>query len=156
MRFIVPSIVSCIGLSCLAAGSFGQTPGGGEQPLPAKYPVVYWELASNDADTSAAFFRDVFGWEIAYDRETTIHECRTRGERGGINGGIFTLKEAKLPFLTVYIRVDSLAAKAEEVRKHGGLVVIDPVEISPGVWICLFNDPSGATFAMIESKPGAE
>ena len=27
-----------------------------------------------------------------------------------------------------------------------------PHEIGPGTWICLFNDPSGVTFAMLEKR----
>jgi predicted enzyme related to lactoylglutathione lyase len=147
----------CTGLLAIAAGGVAQADQDAvSQPPPAKYPVVYWELASDNADSSVAFFKKVFGWEIQYDPATTIHECMTRGERGGIHGGVFTLQQAKLPFLTVYIRVDSLEAKAEAVRKAGGLVVIEPVEIAPGTWICLFNDPSGVTFAMIEPRPRKE
>jgi predicted enzyme related to lactoylglutathione lyase len=32
------------------------------------------------------------------------------------------------------------------------MIVEPPHEISPGTWICLFNDPSGVTFAMLEKR----
>lgn len=29
-----------------------------------KNPVVYWEIASNDAEKSVKFMKDVFGWKF--------------------------------------------------------------------------------------------
>jgi predicted enzyme related to lactoylglutathione lyase len=40
--------------------------------------------------------------------------------------------------------------KAKLIEKHGGLIIEAPFEINPGVKICLFNEPSGATLAMVE------
>jgi predicted enzyme related to lactoylglutathione lyase len=71
-------------------------------------------------------------------------------------GGIFTLKRAKLPFISLYIQVENIEEKTKEVEKHGGLIKDPPFEISPGTWLCLFNEPSGVEFAMIayENKIG--
>ena len=57
--------------------------------------------------------------------------------------------------------ISDYAARAEVAEKvdtvelieaKGGLVIEEPHEISSGSWICLFNDPSGATFAMIQQE----
>jgi predicted enzyme related to lactoylglutathione lyase len=66
-------------------------------------------------------------------------------------GYIFTLRQAKLPFLAIYIRVADIAAKRELVLKHGGSIVIEPTTIGDSR-ICLFNEPSGVTFAMIQDS----
>ena len=116
-------------------------------------PVVYWELASNNAEKSVEFLRKVFDWAPEYDRESTIYEFPAGNSRelfGG--GGVFTLRRSKLPFLTVFIRVKDIDDKASLIEKHGGLIVEAPFEISPTVKICLFNEPSGVTLAMIEKK----
>jgi predicted enzyme related to lactoylglutathione lyase len=42
---------------------------------------------------------------------------------------------------------------AEDGGIDGGLLHTEPHEIFPGIWICLFNDPSGVTFAMLEHRP---
>ena len=67
-------------------------------------------------------------------------------------GGVFTLRKAKLPFMCLYICVDDIEAKAKLVEEAGGLIVEAPFEIQSGTKICLFNEPSGVTFAMIQSK----
>ncbi len=116
-------------------------------------PVVYWELASHDADKTAGFLREVFGWMPEYDAKTTIFEFpagEARQEFSG--GGVFTLRRARLPFLTIYISVDNIESKAALVRKQGGFIVEEPFEISPGIKICLFNEPCGVTLAMLEKK----
>jgi predicted enzyme related to lactoylglutathione lyase len=51
--------------------------------------------------------------------------------------------------------VEDIHAMAEKIAQHGGFIVDPPAELSPGEWVCLFNEPSGVTFAMIqESQPG--
>ena len=114
-------------------------------------PVVYWELASNDAEKSIDFLKKVFGWVPEYDKKTGIYELPAgEASRDFSGGGVFTLKRAKLPFLTIYIRVNDIEAKAKLVEKHGGFIVEAPFEINSGMKICLFNEPSGVTLAMIE------
>jgi len=125
---------------------------GSDRLSPAADPVVYWELACNDAEKSVAFFKDVFGWETSLHPGSTLHHIESRGEDYGINGGIFTMNRPKLPWLTVYIHVDDIEAKAKEVEEKGGLIVITPQEFIPGAKVCVFNDPSGVPFAMLERR----
>jgi predicted enzyme related to lactoylglutathione lyase len=116
-------------------------------------PICYWELASNNAEKSLKFFKQVFGWEFEYDKTIGIYETPTKGEPNSfVGGGIFTLKQAKLPFLTVYIKVDDLAAKMKLIEEYGGLILNKPTDLPSGSKICLFNEPSGVTFAMIQRK----
>ena len=122
-----------------------------------KHPVRWWEYASSDAQVSVDFFRLVFGWELALDENTGIYEEPAgEGGNGFAGGGIFTLKpDSKLvPHLTIYIAVDDVDAKAMEISSAGGEIVIEPLEISPGVRICLFKEPMGQLFAMIERPRG--
>lgn len=70
-------------------------------------------------------------------------------------GGVFTLRKARLPFLTMYVSVADIEAKAERVEELGGSVVEPPFEIPGGARICLFNESSGVTLAMIQAAGGA-
>ncbi len=122
---------------------------------PPPNPVVFWELATHDGPRSLDFFTTVFGWRSrpVPGAPTFFHTVATGGEEGGVDGGVFTLARAKPAFLTVYIQVEDIEARAEAVTRAGGLIVEPPHEISPGTWICLFNEPSGVTFAMLEKRP---
>ncbi|NQU06732.1 MAG: hypothetical protein HQ568_11610 [Calditrichaeota bacterium] len=115
-------------------------------------PICYWELASHDSEKSVEFFKKVFNWNFEYDEKSTIHEMIAEPEMLQLaGGGVFTLKKAKLPFVALYIKVDDIEAKRKAVEEAGGFIVIEPVDIGgSGTKICLFNEPSGTTWAMIE------
>jgi predicted enzyme related to lactoylglutathione lyase len=121
----------------------------------AAHPVVFWELASHDMEKSVAFFRKVFDWEIAFDERIGFYTVKTGPVPVDMEGGIFTLKQAKLPFLTIYIRVEDIEDRARLIAESGGLIIDEPFDIGSGTKICLFNDPSGVTFAMIQAAPKA-
>ncbi len=115
-------------------------------------PVVYWELASHDSDKTVDFLRKVFDWEFEYDSSTTIHELPAGdSSQAFAGGGVFTLRRAKLPFLTLYIRVEDIEAKTRLILENNGFIVEGPIEIPGGAKICLFNEPSGVTLAMIQT-----
>ncbi len=120
-------------------------------------PVCWWELASNDADKTVSFLRKVFDWNLVFDEKLGFYVMTTddNDKQAFGGGGVFTLGKARLPFMALYIRVDDIEAKAKLVEEAGGLIVEDPFEIQSGTKICLFNEPSGVTFAMIQSAASA-
>ena len=111
-------------------------------------PIVWWELATQDAEKSVEFFKTVFGWDLNYNEKAGFYTMQHEPKMDG--GGIFTLRKARLPFLALYIQVDDIQAKREAVVEHGGFIVEEPFEIGGDQMLCLFNDPSGVTFAMIQ------
>jgi uncharacterized protein len=115
-------------------------------------PIVCWELASHDEAKSAEFFRNVFGWDVPFDEKLGFFRANSPGTANCSRGLIFTLRKAKLPFLTLYIGVKDIQAKRKLVEEAGGFIVIEPFDIGGGELICLFNEPSGVTFAMIQEK----
>lgn len=116
-------------------------------------PALFWELASHDAEKSIAFFKKVFGWEFKQNEKLKLFVTPAGNAPGKFPGIVFTLKKAKLPFLAVYIQVDNIEEKVRQVEAHGGSIVEAPTTLSSGSHICLFNEPSGVTFAMIQYPP---
>jgi predicted enzyme related to lactoylglutathione lyase len=112
-------------------------------------------LASHDAEKSVKFFEDVFEWEIPMNERLGFYTTSADPEAGGLDGGIFTLKKAKLPFLTFFIQVEDIDAKARKIEECGGNLIEPPHTLDSGARICLFNEPSGVTFAMIQPRPTA-
>ena len=83
-------------------------------------PIVYWELASSNSEKSVEFFKKVFGWQFDYDKVTTIYESAIpKAENKFTGGGVFTLRRAKIPFLTLYIEVVDIDKKAKEIEALG-------------------------------------
>ncbi len=121
-----------------------------------KHPIVYWEIASHDAQKTVEFLEQAFDWKFEYDTRTTIHELPA-GEAAQkfAGGGVFTLQRAKLPFLTIYIEVDDIDERAERIENLGGHIVEPPFDATANTRICLFNEPSGVTLAMLERRPAS-
>jgi predicted enzyme related to lactoylglutathione lyase len=144
--YSILTVLLCVGVAGATGAEKKETTEGGEM---AKNPLVFWELASHDAEKSVAFFRDVFEWEIEFSEKLGFYIVSSEHASEPMAGGIFTLGTARLPFLTLYLEVDDIEAKAKEVAEHGGHIV-EPPHVIGGSRICLFNEPSGVTFAMIE------
>lgn len=116
-------------------------------------PIVWWELASHDAEKSVAFFQKVFGWDIKWDERVGVYDVQTGQEPQAFSGGgIFTLRKARLPFLALYIVVDDIEAKVQEIVAAGGHLRDPITDVPGGSKICLFNEPSGVTFALLQPK----
>jgi len=113
-------------------------------------PIIWWELATHDQEKSVKFFESVFGWKFRMDENMGFHKT-VNGNFTLDGGAIFTLRRAKLPFLALYIKVDDIHETAKMIQENGGLIVDPPAELAPNEWICLFNEPSGVTFAMIQA-----
>jgi len=116
-------------------------------------PIVWWELASYDAEKTTDFLKKVFNWEIEYDDTIKCFNFPIAKDACNLSGGgVFTLRKAKLPFLTFYIQVDDIDKKAKLIEQLGGYILEPPFEIPGCSHICLFNEPSGVTLAMIERR----
>jgi len=116
-------------------------------------PIAWWEIASHDAEKTVAFLKKVFNWQMVYDETTGCFDFPIpKGQSKLSGGGVFTLRKAKLPFLTMYVQVEDIEKKAELIEQSGGHIVEPPFFISDGTRICLFNEPSGVTLAMIEKS----
>jgi len=116
-------------------------------------PVMFWELASVDMEHSIQFLRDVFAWKFNSNERLGFDiRLDLTPEKSATAGGIFTLKRAKLPFVPFYLQVDDIEAKAKRVEEYCGLAIETPHETPCGSRICVFNESSGVTFAIVEHK----
>ena len=106
-------------------------------------PVVHWELWSEDPEKVSEFYKEVFDWEIRHIPEMNYRLVETGG-KGGINGGIMKPKAGPWPGkLAFYIDVDDLDLYGDKIKKAGGKIVVDKMEV-PGVGqLSLFEDPDG-------------
>jgi predicted enzyme related to lactoylglutathione lyase len=150
-------LVVAISATTVAQNSESSAPSQTEEAkVVPKNPVAFWELASSNSDKSAEFFRRVFDWKVEFSEDLGFYQVPATEGANASGGYIFTLKQARLPFLTIYIVVSDIEARAEKVKEFGGEVIEPPHEMPGGYWICLFNEPSGVTFAMIQPKHQAK
>ncbi len=118
---------------------------------------VHFEIFANDPQAAAAFYRDVFGWEISAWEGPQSYLLVNTGpqESMGINGGI-AQRSMPQPVINT-VAVESLDAAMAKVKAAGGKTVQGPNEI-PGIGRHAYcADPEGTLFGLLQPimrKPG--
>lgn len=102
--------------------------------------ICYVELPAIDVDTSASFYRDVFGWTIRQrdDGHTAFDD--TVGEVSG--AWVTGRKPVPETGILIYIMVDDMEEIIKLIPEHGG-VIVQPVGSDFPEITARFSDPAG-------------
>jgi predicted enzyme related to lactoylglutathione lyase len=128
-------------------------------------PVVHFEFPAEDRTRMAKFYTRAFGWKTrmlgkqhsGYVLATTS-ETDKKGwpkKSGMINGGFFK-KDDKKPaqYPSVVIAVDDIELAMNKIRKAGGEVIGEPIEI-PGFGLYVsFYDTERNRISIMEPNMG--
>lgn len=128
-------------------------------------PVVHFELPAKDKKRVTKFYTETFGWDMLSLGEemggyvlanTTEVDQKTQRpkEPGAINGGFFSYDPTKPGFQypSVVIAVENLDKSMELVKKNGGKIEGEPVDI-PGVGLyAAVIDTEGNRVGMLQSS----
>ena len=125
--------------------------------------VVHFEVHAKDLDKMQKFYEAVFGWQIQ-DLGPQMGNYRLvntgQDEAGarwtGINGGMVprmgTPPSGGEPVnaFVCTVSVANLDASIESVKKAGGAMALDKMQV-PGVgWLAYVKDPEGNIFGMLQ------
>lgn len=133
--------------------------------------IVHFEIHALQPEKAAAFYREVFGWDITewtLPGVTLPDENRywsvTTGPQNesGINGGIVfrrTQRPGEGQPVNAYvctIAVASLAESVEKAKKAGGTLAVPKMPI-PGIgWHAYCKDPDGSIFGLLQEDKNAK
>jgi predicted enzyme related to lactoylglutathione lyase len=105
-------------------------------------PVVHFEMPAEDRARMAAFYEKAFGWKTQllgsdmgdYVLVTTAEkDAKPGAPAGAINGGFFPKKpDWPAQYPSIVIGVDDIESAVRRVKKEGGEVLGQPMQI-PGV-----------------------
>ena len=115
--------------------------------------MTWNELQTRDPRPTAAFYAELFGWEMEPQEEDGRLAYVIIKNAGRSNGGIMPVTEQHdtPPFWLTYFTVtscDSAVAKAQEL---GAELLAGPVDLGAGR-ISVLADPQGAAFALFEGE----
>ena len=117
---------------------------------------THFELATDDLEKTAAFYREVFGWGVYKWEGPVDYWLVDTGDAGtpGINGGLMASGgEFKGTINTV--QVDDIDAAIAKVKAHGGEIIMDKDTI-PGVGFqAYFKDNVGIIVGLHQAFPDA-
>lgn len=126
-------------------------------------PVVHFEMPAKDKKRVCAFYTNAFGWNmqqlgpemggyiLAGTAETDENNMVKRP--GAINGGFYEYKnEPGFQYPSVVVAVDDLKESIEKVKKEGGKIVGEQMDI-PGIGLFIsIEDTEGNRVGMLQPK----
>ncbi len=118
--------------------------------------VVHFELAVDDAERAATFYRNVFGWKVDKWEGPMDYWLITTGssDERGIDGA-FTQRSEGFRNTVNTIDVQALDEHLAQIEAQGGKILM-PKGPVPGVgWLAYAEDTEGNVFGMMQMDPSA-
>lgn len=113
----------------------------------------WMELAGiPDFDAAQAFYRDLLGWEIPEQENSTQLGGYRRAQLNGrdVAGASPVMQDGQPCEWNTYISVEDAEATTAKVRDAGGTVIVEPMDVVGMGKMAIFTDPVGASFGIWE------
>lgn len=119
---------------------------------------IWYELLTNDAAASKAFYDTVLGWNVQPPRPGDPHEYRTIDTGKGFVGGMMQLTDGMRsngakPTWLMYIGVDDVDATTKKAAEAGAKVLMQPFDIPNVGRAAMFADPQGFPLYVMRGVP---
>jgi len=129
-------------------------------------PVVHFEMPAEDKKRMAEFYAKVFGWQTQFLGlemgeyvvvSTTETDSNGRPKNSGaINGGFYQkTDDPNTHHPSVVIGVDDINKSIQDIKKMGGTILGEPVEIPDIGWYVSFTDTEGNRVSILQPTPMA-
>lgn len=113
--------------------------------------LAWNELVSPDLDASAAFYRELFGWQTEPIEGGPMPYLIIKTSDGRMNGGIRLAMENEPTYWLVYFGADDTDARLATASELGATVLLGTTDIGMGK-IGVVQDPQGAVFALFAGE----
>jgi uncharacterized protein len=110
--------------------------------------LTWNDLLSSDPETSAAFYRELFGWQIEEIPESGGQYWSIAND-GNLNGGILAIPPGAHPAWNLYFGVEDAEAAAARAQELGAETVMGPMAVPNGRFVVL-RDPQDAVFSVVD------
>lgn len=121
-------------------------------------PFVHVGLRTKDIAAAKDFYSKLFEWrleDLPLPEGKGAYTMIDAGEEG-IGGGMYLVPDLSLPaYWLAYIGVDDVKAMTEKAKELGGSVLRDVQDVGRYGWMSVVRDPTGAVFALWQSKPSS-
>ena len=81
-------------------------------------PIMHFEIASPNLERAAAFYEELFDWDVGEEQMDGYRLVGTTD--GSIGGGLLRTPEGVFPYVTIYVGVDNLVGDAGASRRARG------------------------------------
>ena len=113
---------------------------GNKEPTYGNGKICYLEIPAIDINTSASFYKEVFGWDIRHRSDGHIAFDDGVGEVSGT--WVLGRKPLSEPGIIISIMVDDAKATVDAIVAHGGIITQELGKDAPEI-TAHFSDPAG-------------
>jgi predicted enzyme related to lactoylglutathione lyase len=118
------------------------------------------ELGTPDIEATAAFYGDLFGWEIPELPNSAELGGYRRAKKGGkdVAGVAPLMQEGQPPAWSTYVSVTDAAATLAAAAEAGAQIMVEAMDVVGLGTMGVFSDPTGAVCGVWQpgTFPGAE
>ena len=116
-------------------------------PTFANGKICYIEIPALDIEQSAAFYHDIFGWNIQRREDGSVSFDDSVCE---VSGGWVTGREAHTRLgLCISLMVKDIETTMKLITENGG-TILEPVGKDLPAITALFSDPAGNVFSLYQ------
>jgi uncharacterized protein len=116
--------------------------------------IGWRDLRAGDGDKAWDFYSALFGWEKSEALPVPgggTYQMFTTGDPD-MAGGMMTAQPGTRPHWLYFFNVEAIDAAAARIRKNGGTVTMEPMEVPGGQWIIEAKDGQGQAFGLVAPK----
>ena len=113
---------------------------------------IWGAVVTRDPDSGAAFYQDVFGYEVFALPSDARGEHLVLASENYARASVNPLPEAGdvQPHWLAFVRVTDVARAAEAAKTFGGRVLVEPHPDRHGGTVALLADPAGAAIGIMD------
>ena len=112
--------------------------------------LAYVQIPALDVNKSAAFYKDIFGWQIRGGSDSHLSFSDATGD---IIGAFVTRRAINAnPGIIFYTYVHGLDATLDKIKAAGCAVVKEPY-LEGDVWVATLLDPAGNVIGIWQFSP---
>lgn len=109
--------------------------------------VVRWQIVTPQAEESARFYKQLFGWKIDQNNGLGFRELLSASDRG-IDGGVWPAPAGAPSFVQLFIEVPDVDASVTAAQALGAVVIVPKSVLPDGDEMAVLRDPTGITFGL--------
>jgi predicted enzyme related to lactoylglutathione lyase len=117
--------------------------------------IGWRELHAGNGDEAWDFYSRLFGWEKSQAMDMPglgVYQMFSTGDEPMAGGMMTMMPGTPRPHWLFYFNVEAIDAAASRIKKGGGTLTIEPMEVPGGQWTINARDPQGQAFGLLAPK----
>lgn len=115
-------------------------------------PVLRWQILAKNPEACAAFYSQVFDWQISAANQLSYRSVET-GAEGGIDGGIWPVAPGEgHPMVQLFVGVADVQAFVDKAVSAGATVIVPRQVLPDGDEMAILLDTEGMPFGIMKQR----